>query len=162
MQLLQWNRFQDYRYCKLEAHCFGANYVICNENWEKKIKVWHLHSPDAPPRASLPNIHKFTVTSRCKQRSTHTEANSSYSVWMRTAATVIWQVKLDDQPWRNKVNIYLHILPGEMQRKGAPLLTGTCEFRIQHLGPDNFISNNLHNQTSKNFILFLKENFPFN
>jgi hypothetical protein len=72
-------------------------------------------------------------------------------------------MKLDDQPWRNRVNIYLHIPPNEMQRKGAPLLTETCELRIQQYkikqpGPD-FVSNNLHNLTHKNSIVFLKKTF---
>ena len=76
-ELLQWNRVQEYRYCKLKAQCFGANFVIRNENRRAECG---LHSPDATPRISLPNLHKFIVTSGCKQSSTHTEANSSYSV----------------------------------------------------------------------------------
>jgi hypothetical protein len=51
-------------------------------------------------------------------------------------------MKLDDQPWRNRVNIYLHMPPSEMQRKGAPLLTETCELRFNNikLGTQDLIS----------------------
>jgi len=61
MELLQWNRVQEYKYCKLKGHCFGVNFVIRNDN--RRAECGLHNSQDATPQISLSNLHKFVITS---------------------------------------------------------------------------------------------------